>query len=129
MAGIRVFDRKARISSLSMLLGKDVTDIDDAYDSDLPEQSFSYVVNKDGEKKDMRKVSLLYFLNSDGWDEGCGGSFVTKANSNDNEVIVEARRDRLILYRSDKCLHKMDKWIGDTTSDFGACIACHFVDQ
>lgn len=127
MAGIRVFDRKARISSLSMLLGKDVTDIDDAYDSDLPEQPFSYVVNKDGEEKDMRKVSLLYFLNSDGWNEGCGASFISK-EKDDDEVIVEAKHDRLILYRSDECLHKMDKWIGDSTSDFGACIACHFVD-
>ncbi len=138
MAGLRTFNRKARLSSIALLTGKDVNEIENDAESQKgvnQERQFGYVTdNKSKEDEvDYRKITALYFLTPEGWEKKCGGG-VSIRNSNTNEntgdVFVEAQNDRLVIMSSDSCLHKMEEWIGGSDGrDNGIVVVIHFVEK
>ncbi len=136
MAGIRVFDRKSRMSSLAMLTGKTVDDLEKNHDnSDLEQKPFSYVISPEGKTEegtpDMRRVTVVYFTTPYGWDEDCGGG-ITFQNENGEEVTVTAKNDRLVLFGSADCSHRMEAWLGaerESGGDSGGLIVTHLVRE
>jgi len=122
MAGIRTFDRNARVSALKLL------NVEEDEDTN-PVRPFDYVV--DGKTPDdRRKVTALYFMVPDNWNTECGGGMRIKTDD-DTEVLIEAKRDRLLIFRSDKCLHHMEGWVGSEGEglDVGSHIKTHFVQS
>ena len=85
-ATLRVFDRKARESSLALL-------------SEAPPPREYALVNEDP-ASDPKKVTVLYFL-SDWDDEGRGVGF-------EDGAVVSPARDRLVIFRSDTCKYRME---------------------
>lgn len=128
MAGIRAFDRKARLSSLALLAGQEGGKDNDNDNADLVKKPFEYVLNTEGDEVDLRKVTVLYFMTPDGWDEECGGG-VTFQDENGEEVKVVAKSDRLLLFSSEGCLHRMDPWTGKDGQEGGSYIVTHLVRQ
>jgi len=127
MAGIRTFDRNARASALKLLHADDEDDNDG--DTARP---FEYVV--DGKTPDdRRKVTALYYMVPDDWNAQCGGGMTIQTDGGNNEVLIEAKRDRLVIFRSDKCLHRMEEWLGAEEGgerlDVGSHIRTHFVQS
>lgn len=130
MASIRTFDRSARLSALKLLFP-------DSSSSDIEARPFNYIV--DGKiQDDRRKVTALYFMVPDGWNAQCGGGvrIKTVANDNegstddsDNEVLIEAKNDRLLIFRSDLCLHSMEGWVGGDGLEVGSHLETHFIQS
>jgi len=85
-ATVRVFDRKARESSLALL-------------SEAPPPR-EYALVNEGNASDHKKMTVLYFL-SDWADQGGGVGF-------DDGVVVSPARDRLVIFRSDACKYRME---------------------
>uniref|UniRef100_A0A7S3PYD2 Prolyl 4-hydroxylase alpha subunit domain-containing protein n=1 Tax=Chaetoceros debilis TaxID=122233 RepID=A0A7S3PYD2_9STRA len=132
MAGVRFFDRKARMSSLALLLGKTAEELEESHDnSDLNKKEFGFVVSEDGKiddgKNDLRRLSVLYFTTPDGWDEECGGGITFEKDG--KEVSVAAKNDRLVLFSSDKCSHRMEPWVGANREggESGSVVITHLV--
>jgi len=121
MASLRTFDRKARFSSLKLLTGN--TDDDNSI------RPFAHVV--DGEiENDRRKVTILYFMVPDGWTAECGGGLTIKKNNGENdEVFIEAKKDRILIFRSDVSLHRMEGWVGSEENGVGSCVVMHLVQS
>lgn len=130
MAGIRTFDRNARLNALKLLLP-------DNSSSDIEARPFKYIV--DGNiQDDRRKITALYFMVPDGWNAQCGGGVRIKTvangdegnkDDNDNEVIIEAKKDRLLIFRSDLCLHSMEGWVGSEGLEVGSHLETHFIQS
>lgn len=98
-ATLRVFDRKARESSLALL-------------SEAPPPREYALVNEDP-ASDPKKVTVLYFL-SDWGDEGAGGGV-----GFDDGSMVSPARDRLVIFRSDTCKYRMEPVAaGGSSSNF-----------
>jgi len=127
MAGIRTFDRNARASA-RILLHAD--EDDDGEPSPVAARPFDYVV--DGTTPDdRRKVTALYYMVPDDWNAQCGGGMTIKTCGG-NEVVIEAKRDRLVVFRTDKCLHRMEEWLGEEGGeglDVGSHIRTHLVQS
>jgi len=83
---LRVFDRKARESSLALL-------------SEAPPPREHALANE-GNDSDPKKVTVIYFL-SDWGSEGGGIGF-------EDGTIVSPARDRLVIFRSDTCKYRME---------------------
>jgi hypothetical protein len=130
ISSLRVFDRKARLSSLALLTGKENSDHDAASAPDVDKRPFSCIVNRtDSEQVDLRKITAIYFMTPDGWDTECGGG-MTFQDEDGNEISVEAKNDRLLLFSSEKSLHRAEKWIGRNGIEGAcSCIVTHFVRQ
>jgi len=144
MAGLRTFNRKARLSSIALLTGKTVDEIENDRESQKgvnQERQFGYVTDNKSEEDevDYRKITALYFLTPEGWDASCGGG-VTVRNNNSNsstnddeeaeETFLDAQNDRLVIMSSDACLHRMEEWIGgDNGRDNGSVVVTHFVQK
>lgn len=111
MAGITVFSRRGRQSESP------------------PERPFGYATG--GDANDARKVTVLYFLTPDGWNKQLGGgvAFKRKDNDSSDSVVVEAKKDRLVIFRSDTCFHKMLGWVGEEGMENGSCIVTHLVKK
>ena len=57
------------------------------------------------------------------------GKLSEDVESEEGEIIVEARNDRLVIMRSDKCLHRMRTWIGKEGMENCSCIIVHFIKK
>ena len=84
---LRVFDRKARESSLALL-------------SEAPPPREHALVNE-GNASDPKKITVVYFLSDWGEAEGGGLGF-------EDGTVVSPARDRLVIFRSDMCKHRME---------------------
>mmetsp|Transcript_1789 Transcript_1789/g.2655 ORF Transcript_1789/g.2655 Transcript_1789/m.2655 type:complete len:403 (+) Transcript_1789:201-1409(+) len=122
MASLRAFDRKARLSSLELLTPG----------TEEPPRPFGYA--NGGDDEDARKVTVLYFLTPSEWTKECGGGVTVRSiggeedgNSNDGDVLVEAKKDRLVIFRSDTCLLRLNAWKGTDELMNGGCLATHLV--
>lgn len=126
MAGIRYFNRDARVSSMALLTNNAV---DDDTESTRP---FELVVDGNSDEADLRKVTLLYFLMPEGWDNKCGGGVTIRSN-NDNgdgeDITIEAKNDRVVILNSETCLHRMEEWRGSEGMPSGSLIVTHFVGK
>ena len=108
IASLRVADRKSRLAAAVLVK-----------DGELPENPFDIVAN-DGEK-DSRKISLRYYPNAKEWD-GDGGITVKE-----DAARVSSKRDRLVLLRSDTCVHRREFFNGAEGREVAACLEVDFV--
>mmetsp|Transcript_7284 Transcript_7284/g.15243 ORF Transcript_7284/g.15243 Transcript_7284/m.15243 type:complete len:383 (+) Transcript_7284:76-1224(+) len=106
---LRVFDRKARESSLALL-------------SEAPPAREFGLANEDN-SSDLKKVTVLYFISPVGWDGKCGGGVAFEA---DGSVIAPAR-DRLLVFLSDSTLYRMEPFSGREGVDNCSYIVNHLL--
>lgn len=142
MGSLRVYDRKVRMDTLGMLIGKDDEENkrggnvgeEEEVPAPLLPRPFGYANGND--EDDARKVTVLYFLTPSGWDGPCGGGVTVRREGDvtdvrdggDNDgVLVEAKRDRLVIFRSDSCLVRMEAWDGRDEMESGSCLVTHLV--
>lgn len=118
MATLRTFDRKAFKASLALLTGNE----DDSAVEEV-KRAFGVVAT---EANDQRKLSLMYYILPELWDEGCGGGLCFESD----DSKVEAKRDRLVILKSDTCSFRRRAWKGsDNGSMAGACMELHLVKK
>eukprot|EP00978_Attheya_sp_CCMP212_P014589 scaffold37281_cov44-Attheya_sp.AAC.3 len=124
MGSVRVYSRRAQQAAESLLKQRSENDDDDA--SSL--RAFGYA--NGGDSEDARKITLLYFVTPHGWDtEDCGGGITIRQGEKDSEDhLIRAKRDRLVIFRSDSCLVRMDAWKGnDDGKEMASSIVTHLV--
>jgi hypothetical protein len=140
MATLRTFDRKAFKASLALLTAgnENETTVDSS------QRSFGIVAT---EPNDQRKVSVFYYGGVPAtWSEGCGGglSFFSGGEEEDGSskassssppptVVVHAKRDRLVILKSDSTLFRREVWKGKDSNDndnvAGSCLELHLVQK
>jgi hypothetical protein len=136
MAGLRTFNRMARLNSISLLTGKEVSQITNEDLNNTDQRPFQCVIDTkttdaDGneEEVDYRKVTAIYFLTPQGWDKSCGGG-VTIKNGDESDIYIEAKNDRLLILTSDTCIHRMEEWVGNNEGlESGSMIVTHFIEK
>ena len=84
---LRVIDRKARESSLALL-------------SEAPPPR-DYALVNEGNASDPKKITVVYFLSD--WSESEGGGL-----GFEDGTVVSPAGDRLVIFRSDTCKHRME---------------------
>ena len=112
MASMRTFSRSSWLASVKLLTGND-----QVVDEPAP-RSFRTVLNGDD---DARKLSMVYFAVPAGWT--CGGGLTFR---DDSRETVEARRDRLVIWKSDLA-YRQDTWRGSDEMPLASCIELHLV--
>jgi hypothetical protein len=114
MATLRTFDRKVFQASLALLTGSD----------EVPEttQPFTKIVTDVTE--DKRRLTLQYYLVPDSWDETCGGGLAFE-----NGGSVQAKRDRLVVCKSDVSSLRKEMWKGNDGMLLGSCLEHHLVQK
>mmetsp|Transcript_22291 Transcript_22291/g.46973 ORF Transcript_22291/g.46973 Transcript_22291/m.46973 type:complete len:375 (+) Transcript_22291:52-1176(+) len=105
MATLRTFDRKALKASLALLMGNDD---DDALEKSEEATPLAVIADKDDDK---RKLSLHYYIVPDTWNENCGGGLEFEGGEK-----VYAKKDRLVIFRSDATKCKAIAWKGSDES-------------
>lgn len=148
----RIFDRSALRASLKLLLGDDGTE-DRVLDEPpmTPPPPFRTVVeiNKDDDdatakkpQEDLKKVSICYFAVPTSWDDSCGGG-LTFSNNNNNSVHdddyddnngdsghrVEAKRDRMVLWKSDTTRYRREPFRGRDDVPLASWLELHLIQQ
>ena len=108
MATIRTFDRKAKVASNVLVTGGDMTIA----------RPFGIVADDD---TDSRKVTVLYYLVSSEWQNEGGITFEQE------NTTVSAKRDRLIILRSDTCRHRLEAFLGRDELDTATYLELHLV--
>ena len=127
MASVVVFDRKAR-SAFNGLVQETSSeeDNDDGIKEEEGEKKSFQLING-GLDTDARKVTAIYFLTPPTWDtsDTKGGGLTLQ-----NSQTIPALNDRLLLFRSDLCYHRMEEWIGlddDDTTTVASYLVVHLV--
>jgi len=125
LSGLKLFDRKARVSSLALLTGNVNDDT-----ASLEKKPFGCLVDKNSDVVDMRKVTAIYYMTPKGWDGvGCGGG-VTFQDVDGIEKTIEAKNDRLLLFNSEASVHRLEPWIGkDGIEGISGYIIAHLVRE
>ena len=124
MASVVVFDRKAR-SAFNGLVQEASPSDDEEETKEGKSQSFQLI--NGGLDTDARKVTAIYFLTPPTWDtsDKKGGGLTLQ-----NSQTIPAVNDRLLLFRSDLCYHRMEEWIGlddDDTTSVASYLVVHLV--
>jgi len=118
MANLRTFDRKSYKASLALLTGNED---DTAVSTDAP---FASVVPANELDKDGRRLSLVYYPVPASWDGNSGGGLEFESGGE-----VEAKRDRLVLWRSDTTLFRKRPWLGTDDVPIASCLELHLVSK
>eukprot|EP00586_Coscinodiscus_wailesii_P017307 CAMPEP_0172493452 /NCGR_PEP_ID=MMETSP1066-20121228/24916_1 /TAXON_ID=671091 /ORGANISM="Coscinodiscus wailesii, Strain CCMP2513" /LENGTH=307 /DNA_ID=CAMNT_0013263643 /DNA_START=47 /DNA_END=970 /DNA_ORIENTATION=+ len=118
------FHRSARESALALLLGGDAA-VMEGEEEESATRAFEFVNSSDD---DVRMVSVVYYLVPESWDESCGGG-LTFQEEGEERMLAEAKANRLVVFRSDGCLHRREYWIGKEGIDYGSCIVVHLVKK
>ena len=114
MATLRIFDHTAFKASLALLTGES----DESVVEQAP-RSFSQVAE---DADDKRRLSLHYFVLPITWDETMGGGLEFETGS------AAAKRDRLVIWKSDRTMFRKQPWKGKDQCDLGGCIELHLVE-
>lgn len=120
MATLRTFDRKAFKASLALLTGSE----------EIPEETttskkpFRTIVTD--AKEDKRRLTLQYYLVPGSWDETCGGGLSFESGGG---VMVQAKRDRLVVWKSDTSAFRKEVWKGTDEMPVGSCLELHLVQK
>eukprot|EP00751_Fragilariopsis_kerguelensis_P002624 CAMPEP_0170809526 /NCGR_PEP_ID=MMETSP0733-20121128/34087_1 /TAXON_ID=186038 /ORGANISM="Fragilariopsis kerguelensis, Strain L26-C5" /LENGTH=336 /DNA_ID=CAMNT_0011165253 /DNA_START=31 /DNA_END=1041 /DNA_ORIENTATION=+ len=120
MATLRIFDRKALKASTALLMGKED---DNVLDIPLCTSPLKVIANNDD---DQRKLSLYYYIVPDTWDKSCGGGLEFESG------VANAKRDRCVVFYSDKTKCKTIAWKGNddsTATMIGHSIELHLVNN
>lgn len=128
MSSVISSNRKARLATEQLINEALKTSTDDDQDekSDDDDES-KYVYANGGDDKDARKVTALYFLTPNGWDDSCGGGISIKNSGDEAKTFLPAKSDRLMLFRSDLCFHKFEESIGKEGLDVSSFLVLHLV--
>lgn len=113
MATLRTFDRNAFQASLALLTGSN-----EVKTADKP---FELVLT---DEEDMRRLSLKYYVLPETWDPECGGGMEFESGGS-----VAAKRDRLVIWKSDSCSFRTTNWKGGDSNTLGSCIELHLVKK
>ena len=113
MATLRAFDRKVFLASLSLLTGGE----------DVPDTTKPFSKTVTG-ADDNRRLSLQYYIVPDSWDEACGGGLSFEAGGR-----VEAKRDRLVVWKSDSTSLRKDMWKGSDLVPLASYVELHLVQK
>jgi len=125
MATMRTFDRKKLLAAMALLTG----DNSEKNIQNLPPRSFGTVI-EGNEPNESRKITLYYYPLPMQWDESCGAGIIFQGeDKNEVNVTVEAKRDRLVILKSDTCVHSKDAWKGKEGLEVGSCMELHFVSK
>lgn len=140
MATMRTFDRNVLEASLRLLLtspssdepGDDDKDVAAAI-ANLPKRPWGKVVTDPA--SDRRRLSLYYYLVPEAWDADCGGGLTFLDNnmnsSEDHETTVKttvaAKRNRLVIFKSDETSIRSEPWRGNSELQHGSCIELHLI--
>lgn len=108
MAYMRIYDRRSRMASLALLNGEDVA-----------VQPFGIVTK---EENDQRKVTLLYYPMENEW--AGGGITIEQENR-----LVPAKPDRLILLLSNSCRHRPEYFDGSDGAQQVSCLELHLLGK
>jgi hypothetical protein len=108
IASMRTYDRSSRQASLALVQSQDV----------LIPKPFQTIA--DGES-DGRKVTLLYYPIAPVWSDG--GVTMERGE------LISAKRDRLILLRSDSCRHRQEYFEGHDGMQQASCLELHFLGK
>ena len=73
---------------------------------------------------DRRRVSLRYYLVSNAWDSSCGGGISLESGDR-----VEAKQDRLVIWKSESCSRRSEVWYGNDDLPLGHCLEMHLVEK
>lgn len=114
MATLRTFDRKALQASLALLTGSE----------EVPEATKPFGKTVADTNEDKRRLSLQYYLVSDLWEDACGGGI-----SFENLGSVEAKRDRLVVWKSDSSSLRKEIWKGTDDLSIGSSVELHLVQK
>jgi len=120
MMNIMVYDRNARLASMKLFSGDA-----DQQDDNMLQRKFEYINGEDA--SDARKVTAVYFTCDSNWDSECGGGITIRNSKTNEDVVIEAKCNRLVLFRSDLTLRKRNVWVGKDGVDFGGCLVTHLV--
>jgi hypothetical protein len=115
MANMRTFDRKALLASLALLTGQN--------DVETMEVSRPFATIVQDERSDLRRLSLFYYLVSSDWETTAGGG-ITFEKTGEN---VHAKRDRLVILKSDTTAVRQEFWKGREDLPYASCIELHLV--
>jgi len=125
MGTLKTFSRKSFLASLELLTGSS----DDEH-VELSVGELECVT--EGKEDDGRKLTVLYYLTPSGWDIECGGGlrFQNSAeNTEEDELVVDAKRDRLVIFWSDRSLHRREMWKGKDGLDYAGCLETHLIKK
>lgn len=122
MSSLKTFDRKSQRSALRLMFG---LDSEEAVDESLDKSGKSrpFLLANEGNDEDARKITCVYFLVSSSWDSECGGGVAFE----NGETIVTAQKDRLVIFQSDKVMHKELPMFGSPENDYASLITTHLV--
>lgn len=129
-ATARVFDRSSLKASLELLLG--ANDDMDTVLQNVATSKYQTVVERDEQdetsSEDLRKLSLCYFAVPSSWDESCGGG-ISFQNDDNSETSVDARRNRLVLWKSDAAFFRKEPFRGSEEMPIAVCIELHLLEK
>ena len=118
-ATLRTFDRAAWQASRQLLMPNSSEDDDD--DRRLAAAESSLVV--DDPSLDLRRLSICYYVVSLEWQGGGGGLRFADGTT------VEARRDRLVLWKSAETPVQKLPWRASDEQPVGSCLELHLVEE
>ena len=110
---MRTFDRQIQLAKEKLAVGEEA---DEAGNLDDGEAPFACVVDA-ADTQDQRRISLRYYLVPSEWEFGGGIEF-----EGSTAGVVEAKRDRLVIWRSATTPLRGQPWRGDETHRFGSCL-------
>eukprot|EP00977_Amphora_coffeiformis_P022454 scaffold10861_cov180-Amphora_coffeaeformis.AAC.41 len=113
---MRTFDRQA-FDAAKKLLTEDDTAVDEALES--TKAPFQCLVDS-SDTTDQRRLSLRYYLLPSEWKFGGGIEF-------ESNGLIEATRDRLLVWKSAETPTRGQPWKGDESHRFGSCIELDLV--
>lgn len=110
---MRTFDRQIQLAKEKLVEEQEAKEREHLKDGETP---FGCVVDPtDGQ--DQRRVSLRYYLVPSEWKYGGGIEFKGSTTG-----VVEAKRDRLVIWQSATTPLRGQSWRGDETHRFGSCL-------
>ena len=126
----RLFNRSALKASLQLLLGVD-DDMDQALEN-LKPPPFQTVIEKDKLEKeteesttnDLRKISICYYAVPSRWGASLGGGVSFEGGS-----TVEAKRNRLVIWKSDTTPCRREPFRGSDDVSLASCFELNLVHQ
>lgn len=123
---MRTFDRQAFEAAKELLIADDSGDGEAAanendIDAGVNKASFRCLVDAH-DTSDQRRLSLRYYLVPSEWKFGGGIEF-------ENQGLVEARRDRLVVWKSTETAFRGEPWQGDESNRFGSCLELDLIQK
>ena len=114
MAILRTFDRKAFQASLNLLTGSE----------EVPETNKPFATVVSNPNEDKRRISLQYFMVPESWDPSCGGHISFGCDS-----VASAKRDRLVIWKSDSTSIRKEVWKGNDDINLASCLELHLLGR